>query len=236
MNFKLFCLPYAGGSSSIYYKWKQHLHSSIKLIPVELAGRGKRLQHPFYTDFEEAIDDILKNIATEIDDSPYAIFGHSMGGLLTFELVHKINSCKLRLPSLSIISGVKPPHLCSNKIQHNLSDEDLKIELLKLGGTPEEIINNDILFSFFLPVIKADFKLIESYKFEHKDTLLPCRLLILHGTDDQTSTFAQLKEWVEYTSKPCEFALFEGGHFFIHDNIESITGLISEKLFNTYKH
>ena len=82
----LFCLPYAGGSEVAYYKWKKYLHPSIELIPIELKGRGKRFNEIFYESLEEAVDDIFENIKDKIINNDYAIYGHSMGSLLSYEL------------------------------------------------------------------------------------------------------------------------------------------------------
>ncbi|WP_268906141.1 thioesterase II family protein [Clostridium hydrogenum] len=94
----LFCLPYAGGSEAIYYKWKDYLSPSIQLIPIELKGRGKRYNETFYETLDEAINDIFKWIKERIMNDDYAIYGHSMGSILAYELYYKVISEKLRKP------------------------------------------------------------------------------------------------------------------------------------------
>ncbi|MFH4077473.1 thioesterase domain-containing protein, partial [Acinetobacter baumannii] len=76
---KLFCFHHAGGSSSAYYNWKDYLNKDIEIIPIELAGRGKRLKVPVYTSMEEAVLDIYDLMKPNLDGSPFAIFGHSVG-------------------------------------------------------------------------------------------------------------------------------------------------------------
>ncbi|MEM5672660.1 thioesterase domain-containing protein [Bacillus cereus] len=87
---KLICLPYAGGSARIYNTWVHLLDEKIEVVCPELAGRGKRFNEPFYKNLKEAVDDIYKNIEPIVNSGPYALFGHSMGSLLTFELYYKL--------------------------------------------------------------------------------------------------------------------------------------------------
>ena len=87
---KLFCFPYAGGSAAAYNKWRQYLDKHIELRPVELAGRGRRIYDPLYQSIEEAVDDVYQLISPELAKGPYAFFGHSMGGIIAYELAYKI--------------------------------------------------------------------------------------------------------------------------------------------------
>src|ERR1700738_4611092 len=107
----LFCLPYAGGSEVIYYKWKKYLHPSIQLIPIQLKGRGKRFSEIFYENIEEAVDDIFENVKDKIVDDDYAIYGHSMGSLLAYELYYKISKLNLKKPKHIFFSGYKAPSI-----------------------------------------------------------------------------------------------------------------------------
>lgn len=95
---KLFCLPYAGGSSVIFNSWKQYIDPSIELVPIELAGRGKRINEPLYNGVNDAVEDVFGLIKNKITDTPYALFGHSMGGMISYELAQKIKRtiCLLR--------------------------------------------------------------------------------------------------------------------------------------------
>lgn len=65
---KLLCFPYAGGTSAIYAKWKRYISKDIELCPVELAGRGKRYEAPFYNNLDEVIEDVYNIIEDDIDN------------------------------------------------------------------------------------------------------------------------------------------------------------------------
>lgn len=136
---KLFCFPYAGGASYSFVKWKRYLHDSIELCTVELAGRGSRLGSPFYQTIGEAVEDIFTSLKNEVKDNSYTLFGHSMGAVVIFELLNKINEADFQKPLHVFFSGRNPPHKKEKRILHNLDDNLFKQELLKLGGTPLEI-------------------------------------------------------------------------------------------------
>ncbi|MEL7001989.1 MAG: thioesterase domain-containing protein, partial [Bacteroidota bacterium] len=160
---KLFCLPYAGGSASVYNPWKDHLDRSIQLVPVELAGRGSRIKEPLNTSRKEAVDDIYQIIRSDIENHPYMIFGHSMGALMTFDLVHKIKVNNMPIPRHLFFSGASAPHLRDEKKKYHLmSPEEFEKEVRNLGGTPPEFFQHQELIDMFLPILKNDFKMAET--------------------------------------------------------------------------
>src|SRR6185369_7818116 len=107
---KLFCLPYAGGSSMVFHKWKKYLNSEIELRAIELAGRGRRIHESMYQDRAEAVEDVFQLIKDEIRQSPYALLGHSMGSLIAYEVAQKIRANKLPEPLHVFFSGSSAPH------------------------------------------------------------------------------------------------------------------------------
>lgn len=231
---KLFCLPFAGGLSSIFYSWKNYLNKNIELFPCELAGRGKRFNEPYYQTFDIAIIDLLNVVKKEqIDKNPFMIFGHSLGGLLAFELACKIKELYDIEPIHLFISGTNPPNKREDKILHNLPDKEFIEKILSLGGTPQETFNNKELRNYFLPILRADFKINETYQFISGKDSISCPITILNGEDDIESEI--LLDWKKYTTHECNFYQFEGDHFFINNqsNISIITDLIN-RVTNKY--
>ncbi|CAM3987589.1 thioesterase II family protein [Mesobacillus zeae] len=225
---KLFCLPYAGSSATVYMKWKKYLHHSIQLIPIELAGRGKRIVEPLYTDIEEAVNDIYEKIQDELEDTPYAFFGHSMGSLLAFECIHKIRSQKKRMPETIFFSGKKPPHKKMDKIYHVLPNAEFIKEILEMGGTPKEIVEHKELLQIFIPILKADFRIVETYDYKEKGEVFDCDIVAMNGKQDNLTT--DMGEWNKYTSGEFRIYNFDGDHFFIHDHLETVVNLINQEL------
>lgn len=233
---KLFCFPYAGGSSAIFYKWKQYLSPNIELRPVELAGRGKRIREPFYADIEDATEDILNQIGNELTQSPYAFFGHSMGALISYRLAHKINRRSLDKPSHLFFSGKGAPHIKKEnaKKYHLMDSEIFKKEMIGLGGTPPEFFDYPELMELYLPLLKNDFKIVEKYVHDDRVETLTQDMTIFLGKEDDL-TPAQCTEWEKHTVGKCKIHYFNGGHFFLNHEIKSITDIINRTLVRTTK-
>ena len=166
-KFRLFCLPYAGGSATVYGKWKNNLHSSIALKLIELAGRGKRFAEPFYDSFTSAVEDICSIVKNDLDGAPYAIWGHSMGSILAFELAYKLKETGCEEPIHIFFSGRYPPHILKNKEQslYELPDKDFLERIFRLGGTPKEMLENRELQDIFTPILRADYKILNGYRY-----------------------------------------------------------------------
>lgn len=228
---KLFCLPYAGGSASIYYQWKKKLLDyDIQLKAIELMGRGARYGEGFYTDFQDAVNDIYLKIKDEIINDEYAIFGHSMGSLLAFELYYKIVENGGKIPKHIFFSGYGAPHCAREKEPiHNLSDAEFMDEVIKLGGTPIEVVQNDELCKLVTPILKNDFRILELYEYEKRSNPIECDITILNGSKDEL-TFQELNGWKMHSAKNTRMFIFEGNHFFINNNMKEIINLIKTTL------
>ena len=231
---KLFCLPFAGGSAMMYIKWKKLLHPAVELCPLELAGRGKRFKDSFYESYDAAVDDAYHLIQHEIHKGPYALFGHSMGAGLAFDLCHKIKQAGGPPPEHLFLSGRKPPHLNPDDSSiSNLPEKEFKEEILKLGGTSPEVAANKELLEIFLPVIRADYRILETRLFTGVDGKLDCPVTILNGTEDEP-TPEELGEWQIYMNRLCKFHDFKGDHFFINDYPGEIVAIINQSLVKEY--
>ncbi|WP_270344372.1 thioesterase II family protein [Bacillus mobilis] len=226
----LFCLPYAGGSESIYFKWRKHLHPSIQLIPIELRGRGKRFDENFYETLKEAVDDIFENNRRNIESNDYAIFGHSMGSLLAYEFYYKISNLNLRKPNHMFLSGYRAPSVNRGREKiYNLSDKEFIKRVIGLGGTPEELMDNQELLQLFLPIIRSDFKIIEDYKYIGREDKIECNVSILNGKQDSIK-LEEILAWKNHVCKGLKVYNLEGNHFFINSNTEKITSIINETI------
>lgn len=215
----------------VYSKWRPYLDPSIDLHPVELAGRGKRFQEVKYNSLDEAVEDIYGKIKPFLS-RPFAFYGHSMGSLLVHEVSCKIRQESGLSPVHLFVSGRKAPHIPAElKKIHLLPDDEFKEEIQKLGGTPDELLENVELFDFFKPVLKADYKMIEEYEYPFRDYRLDCDITVLNGRDD-TITEEELTAWEQLTSRSCQVKNFDGGHFFINSQFESIVNLINQETKN----
>lgn len=230
MTIKLFCLPYAGGSATIYYKYNRFLDGDIKLRPIELAGRGRRIKQPLYDNLEIAVDDIYCKIKSEIDEMPYAILGHSLGTLITYKLILKIQSEEKKPPLHTFLSAGRAPHMIGKvKAIHELPDSEFKKEIMKMGGTDIEVFNNPELSAFFIKLLKSDFKMIETYKYTPDYQKIDSDVSLFLGRDDRIDQ-NDILQWSKYTDKSCKTYEFNGDHFFINSQAEEVAKVINHTL------
>ena len=228
---KLFCLPYAGGSAAVFAQWQQYLDPRIRLVPVELAGRGRRIKDPLYGSLSDAMNDAFRIITNSIDGSSYAIMGHSMGSLIAYEVAQKIRTANIPQPSHVFFSGHGAPHipLKEDKKFNLMTDAEFKKEMIALGGTPPEFFQYPELMELFLPLLRSDFAIAETEIHTREIRPLDCNITIFHGKKDDL-TAGQSDDWKCHTLKNCRIHYFEGGHFFINEEIAEITRLINETL------
>ncbi|HEY9061408.1 MAG TPA: thioesterase domain-containing protein [Pseudobacteroides sp.] len=229
---KLFCLPYAGGSATVYSRWKNYIDQNIEVIPIELAGRGKKFSKPLNNSIEDEVNNIFEEITHHIKNYPYAFFGHSMGTLIIHQLIGKIISHNLRMPVHSFMSGRFPPHIKGKEVYHTLPDNEFKKAILCLGGTPKAVADNEELFNLFLPILKSDYKMVEQYEFKQEPRKWCFDISVFYGSNDNLAQYHDVEEWSFYTEKSCDFYKFEGNHFFIHEHEKKIVSTISQILNN----
>lgn len=224
----LFCIPHAGGSAYVFSEWKKYIDTSIQLHPVELAGRGRFIKEPLYKTFNEAVDDVFAKIKDKLHDSPYVLFGHSMGSTLVYELVYRIMANEAPLPEHVILSGRLPPEY--NDLYEKMHDASLDVfqeEIIRLGGTSREIFDNRELCELFLPVLRADYKILEQYQLPSGRTRLPVSISVFFGAEDNPDHHDKTEDWSNHTEIGCQFYRFSGGHFFIRDRARDVVKTIN---------
>lgn len=217
----------------MYKKWVKALHPSILPIPIEMAGRGSRMGEPLCEEVSLAVKDLLY-ATRKYTSGPYAIFGHSMGSLLAYELMRSMRDEGLRLPTAAFLSGRDAPHrIDSNRETYLLPDESFIAEVKGLGGTSNELFQHRELLNLFMPIMRADFKLVGTYQHVPGEPL-PIHMIVMNGIND-TSLCGESIEWKAHTSHTCEIVHFEGGHFFIQEQEEKVVTLINEKMMEMMK-
>ncbi len=226
---KLLCLPFAGGSSVAYREWGRQLPDSIEVLALELPGRGQRLMEPLVTHLPDLVRQIAHNIQDELD-RPFAFFGHSMGATLAWELSHYLITQYNNEPAFLFLSGRSAPHLNDREEPiHQLSDEQFWEKIRSFEGTPPEILQHKELMELLLPIIRADFKMVETYEHRNRPPLnIP--MTILGGLEDESTPKEYLDAWREYTTASFSLRMFPGGHFFLQKHTAKILELIVRDL------
>lgn len=233
-QYKLFCFPYAGGSASVFNRWKQYLSQEIELNTVELAGRGRRIYDPLYDSIADAVDDLYKILSPKLHGIPYGFFGHSMGGIIAYELAQKIREMRKPPPTHLFFSGRGAPHEPGPEdepILHVMPDEEFKKEIIELGGTPKEFFQHPELLDVLLPMLRSDFKIAEIHGIQQKIKPFDIDITVFIGSDEDV-TPEQMHGWKEHTTGICTLHYFKGGHFFINEDAERVVKLINRTLLS----
>src|SRR5690348_7962101 len=160
---------------------------------------------PLITALVDALADTLRQ--------PYALFGHSLGALIAYELSRELRRRCLPLPRVLIVSGRRAPTVKPREPPlHGLPDDAFVAELIRrYDAIPQVILNEPDLMALFLPMLKADFALFETH--EHQEARpLDCALAIYGGIAD--SQTAEMDDWAELVTGPCRRRHFQGGHFY----------------------
>lgn len=227
---RLFCFPYAGGGAHIYFPWQKQLSPWIEVCAIQLPGRGVRFSDKPYSNHQHIVSEVLDSM-TEYMDKPFAVFGHSMGALLAYELIQEIQSKGLPQAEHLFVSGRRAMHV-DTKIRpiYDLPETELISELRKLNGTPVEVLENKELMSLVLPVIRADFKLCDTYSHSEHHNKLEVNITAFEGDNDHKAQGSNVSAWQELTSGYFESKKLSGDHFFIHSNEKHLLQMLDEEL------
>lgn len=231
---RLLCLPFAGGGADFYRGWSDWLPPDLEVWPVQPPGRGARMMERTLDDLAAMVHSIAEAVTPLLDDLPVIVFGHSMGALLAFELAHELVARSAPAPNLLILSGRPAPTWRLPRIRHVMTDAELLEELRSFAGTPAEALNNPELMELMLPTIRADFKLVETYRRPAGRLPLGLPIFVCCGDADDLAPAASLNGWREETAMSADIRLFPGGHFYLAGPPEAvrraIRGVIEDRL------
>lgn len=227
---KLLCLPYAGSSSAIFRDWVPALAPAISVVPIELPGRGARRSQPCFTTVEQAVNSLVKEVSPHFN-GPYALFGHSMGALIAYELCRSIAKLGISpLPTRLFVSGCPAPHTrITTREKSALPDNEFIEELRQLKGTPSEILDDPQLMKILMPMLRSDFHLVETYK-HASGPLVDCPVTVLAGSADVDMTHEAIDGWREVCARQLNTHVLPGDHFFLHSSKDLLLSKIRSDL------
>lgn len=212
---RLFCLPYAGGGASVYRSWSKALPSWIEVIPVQYPGREEWNREPPKRAVVEMVEGLVPAVTPWLD-KPVVLFGHSLGGIVAYELATALEASFLNTPACLVVSASRAPHLPHCPPIHHLPKAAFVEELRKFKGTPEEILHNAELMEHLLPILRADFLMRETYEFRPRPPL-SCQVVALAGAADERISVNDLRGWKVHAGGGFQLEVFDGGHFFLRD-------------------
>lgn len=232
-NLRLFCFPPAGRGASIYAKWNGSLNESVVVCPVQFPGREDRLREKPFTVLPDLLRETVAALVPWLD-LPYAFFGHSLGALLAFEIARQLRRRGEKPPVRLLVSARRAPHIPEPhiRISHLPDGPFLEAVRSRYNGIPDVVIQDTELLEIMLPILRADFSVMESYEYRREEPLC-CPITVLGGRRDFEVAREDLEAWRIHTTNTCAVQLFPGDHFFLQSAQAEVVRFVNRELSAT---
>jgi medium-chain acyl-[acyl-carrier-protein] hydrolase len=226
---RLFVLPFVGGAAVAYFPWREAAWPHFDVCPIELPGRGARFREPPFRRMSAIVGEAADALTPHLSE-PFALFGHSMGALVAYELAQALRRMGAPLPRALFASGRVAPHVVETRAPlREATDRELVRALRAFGGTPDAVFEHPELLDELLPVMRADFAACETYV-HAPEAPLDNPVVVLTGRDDPLAPSAGVRAWRETTSGSFAFHEFAGGHFFLHAERAAVLAALRQAL------
>ena len=226
---RLLCFPYAGAGANAYRLWPKHIDKRIEVIGVQMPGREARLREPCAGNAEAVITNVIDELMRYCPRQPLAIFGHSMGSMLAYELAWRLKERHDWAPRALVVSGRLPPHVIFGGDLHQQTDEVLIEAVKRLNGTPAGVFEDDEMRRLILPVLRSDYQLVETYRVP-PDGRLDCPVAVCTSTDDADAPPDEMVQWQSLTRGAFDRWDFKGDHFFLREQAAQIAAVLNPYL------
>ena len=219
---RLFCFPYAGAGPAVYRSWADELPAEVEVCSILLPGREARLREKPYVSMQPLVEGLLQGLGGLLEGG-YAFYGHSLGALIAFELARALRRQGRPLPVHLFLSSRRAPHLPDERAPlHNLPDALFVAAVQRrYQGIPPVILQDAELLALFLPTLKADFAVLETYRYETDSSVFEMPFSLYGGATDPTTPPEALEAWRGYTSGKFSVETYPGDHFFLQNNERS---------------
>ncbi len=217
---RVICFTWCGAGASVYRRFAPLLASHIELIAVQLPGREERFSDPKFT----RMDAILRHVLPELlalNDAPLCLFGHSMGAIVAYEMALALQM-QTRPCTALIVSGHASPEQRDHSHQtwHLANEDEFIANIARLGGTPPDVLADRSIMRLFLPSLRADYEVLETYT-RTRSLQLDCPLIACAGKQDPEVSIESLAAWSNLSDAPFHSHWFEGDHFYLNSDPQS---------------
>lgn len=223
---RLVCFPHAGGSASYFHPLSASLAPKIDVLVAQYPGRQDRRAEPPIDNIPELADTILARAGAWFEGAP-ALYGHSMGAMLAFEIARRLERDRGMSPAALVVSGQRAPSVPREGHVHLLDDDGIVAQMRVLGGTDTSLLADRELRELILPAVRSDYKAIKSYQYESGPPLR-CPVVVMTGDADPMVSPEEADPWREHTEARCSYHRFQGGHFFIAEHPAEVTSIIAD--------
>ncbi|GAB2792033.1 alpha/beta fold hydrolase [Streptomyces chlorus] len=224
---RLVCFPHAGGSATFYFPVSRALSPSVDVLAIQYPGRQDRHTEPCVDDMAMLADLVTDELGPWLD-RPVALFGHSMGATLAYEVARRLEAAGTTLLGL-FASGRGAPSRQRDERAHLATDDRLLAELRKLSGTEARMLDDQELVRMILPAVRSDYRAVETYR-HRPGPPLRCPVLALVGDADPKATIDEVRSWAEHTTGPFALRVFPGGHFYLNDQAPAVLAALSSHI------
>lgn len=227
---RLFCFSHAGGGAVVFRSWPDHLPPEIEVCALQLPGRENRLREKPLNAMADVIEALTHVLQPHLD-KPFAFFGHSLGGLIGFELAQQLRRVEGHAPAQLFISARRAPHLPEPFPPiHHLPDAEFIAEMRRrYQGIPAAILQVPELLEVMLPMLRADFAVFETYAYVEREPLA-CPIAVFGGEQDGIANRDDLNAWRKHTRSRFSMQIFPGGHFYWRETQAALLQAVSQEL------
>lgn len=225
---RLVCFPHAGGSASYYTPLARALEVDVDVVALQYPARQDRLNERCI----DSIDALVDAVVPELDgwlDGPFALFGHSMGAIVAYEVARILEESWGIVPVGLFASGRRAPSTFRDERVHRGGDPSLLREVTRLAGTPSQLLDDDDVRAMMLPALRGDYKAIETYTWRPGPPLR-CPIRAIHGDADPLTTRAEAAAWSSHTTGPFTLKSFSGRHFYFSSDLSALTDFLTAEL------
>ena len=226
----MFCFPYAGVGVSAFREWWAWPATDIEICCLQIPGRESRIREPPFKTVSALVPPLVAALTPWLE-RPYVFFGHSLGALIAFEAANAVRRAGLRMPKHLYVSASHAPQLpWPYPAVHDLDDMEFLSEVhTRYESVPQQVFQDPDLRSLILPGLRADFALVETYRYIPKPAL-DCPISAFGGDQDATVPADSLTAWRHQTKSTFRMQILPGKHFFLNAVRPRLTQLLADEL------
>jgi surfactin synthase thioesterase subunit len=228
---RLVCFPHAGGSASYFFPLATALAPEFDVPVVQYPGRQDRYNEPCIDNIDDMADAAFAALEP-LTEVPVALFGHSMGAVLAFEVARRMETLTGRQPVLVFASASPAPSRYGDGWNDDVDfgdDGDVLGVMRDLGGTDPRLLNDPEMLATFLPAFRNDYRALQGYR-RGTEVGISSPVIVMAANDDPKTSVADARAWHQHTSGGGDVHTFEGGHFYLEKQPQKVIDLIAQKL------
>ncbi|MET9294874.1 alpha/beta fold hydrolase [Streptomyces sp. NPDC003077] len=221
---RLICFPHAGGAATLFHGWQDRVPPGVEVAAVCYPGRQNRLAEPPITAMDTLADSVYEALTGWLD-RPLALFGHSMGAAVAYEVAVRMAERARTTPAALLVSGHAAPHLCAATGPPTAAD-DAEVTALAMDADPV-LRDSPELRELFLPALRADLTLLRAYR-PARTPRIDAPIVGYRGAHDARVTAEDMRSWSATTTRDFRLRTLPGDHFYLmHEEAELVADAVA---------